>query len=292
MTLVLALLACGDPPPDVPPDMIAIPAGSFTMGRVSYANPEEGPPHEVRLSAFALDATLVTVADFRAWVEESGYRTAAEQQGYGMVSTEGMAEYEWTRTAGASFRAPFGPERAELVPPDDHPATMLAWVDADAFCRVRGKRLPTEAEWEYAMRAGAEGTRFPWGDDPFGPDGEPRLNFWQGRDHRVADVQDGYLYTSPVRAYPPNAWGVYDVAGNVWQFTADWYSPDTYTLDQAGVTDPKGPPDGWARVARGGSWWCSATACSAYGLFARGKQHPEAPYANNGFRCAADPPAR
>lgn len=287
----LVALGCGPHAPPVPePDadgMVELAAGELVMGRDRSPNLDERPAHRVRLSAFRMDSTLVTMAAFRTWVEATGATTSAERLGYGMVAVAGMGAYEWHEVPGASWRQPFGPARPELVPADDHPVTGVAWVDADAYCRAHGKRLPTEAQWEYAMRAGSS-ARYPWGDSPV-RDGRYGINFWQGIDHTDADPRDGWLYTSPVRAFPPNAWGLYDPVGNVWQFTADWYAADTFATTPDGALDPTGPPSGWARVARGGSWWCSASTCSAYGLFERGKQHPLAPYPNNGFRCVADP---
>ncbi len=285
----LLLVACRPEPATIPeaPDaeMIAIPAGSFTMGRDRSLRRDETPAHRVELSAFEIDATLVTVADFRRFVDATGYRTSAERFGFGMTAVEGMDDWAWKKVRGASWRAPWGPD-APIHQRDDEPVVMVSWVDAVAYCEHHGKRLPTEAEWEYAMRAGSEGTRFPWGDDPHRDDGRLGLNYWQGRDHHADTREDGYLYLSPVRAFPPNAWGIYDPVGNAWQWVADWYDRDTYRRDAAGVRDPKGPATGWARVARGGSWWCSKHACAAYGLFARGKSRPESPFANNGFRCA------
>jgi sulfatase modifying factor 1 len=266
-------------------EMIAIAAGSFTMGRERSLHRDEKPAHRVELSAFEIDATLVTVADFRIFVEDTGHRTSAERLGFGMTSVEGMDDWAWKNVPDASWRAPWGPS-SPIEQRDDEPVVMVSWVDAVAYCEHHGKRLPTEAEWEYAMRAGSEGTRFPWGDDPHRPDGRLGLNYWQGRDHHHDTREDGFLYTSPVRAFPPNAWGIYDPVGNVWQWVADWYDASTYDHDAAGVRDPRGPSTGWARVARGGSWWCSKHACAAYGLFARGKSRPESPFANNGFRCA------
>jgi formylglycine-generating enzyme len=269
-------------------EMIAIPAGSFTMGRDRSRHGDEGPAHRVELSAFWLDATLVTVADFRRYVDETGVRTSAERVGFGMAAIEGMDDWAWKKIPGASWRAPWGDED---VPPqrDDEPVVMVSWFDAANYCAHHGKRLPTEAQWEYAMRAGTT-TRYPWGDEPRTESGAYGLNFWQGRDHHHNDREDGYVYLSPVRAFPPNAWGLYDPVGNVWQWVADWYDRDTYRRDADGVRDPQGPDTGWARVARGGSWWCSAHTCAGYGLFARGKSRPHAPFANNGFRCAADGP--
>lgn len=289
--LALALAACKQPPPSRP-GMVYVPAGEFWRGRDRAPHPDQTPRHRVRLDAFFLDETLVTVADFRRFVERTGHVTSAERLGFGMSATEGLEDWEWKRVKGASWRQPFGPERAaELPVHDDEPVTTVSWSDATAYCAYLGKRLPTEAEWEYAMRAGSSGTRFPWGDKETLPDGGYGINFWQGQDHSKDELRDGYRYLSPVRAYPPNAWGLYDPAGNVWQWTADWYSADTYRLaaEQGGVTNPQGPRSGDRRVARGGSWWCSRGTCSAYGLHARGKSKPEAPFNNNGFRCAASP---
>lgn len=273
--MILALFACTCSEQPVEDGMVRIPAGSFVMGGRHH---DARPAHRVHLSAFELDATLVTVAEFATFVAATGHVTDAERLGFGLVSREGMQDWAWDEVKGASWRQPW----AAFTQQPDEPVVMVSHGDATAYCAHLGKRLPTEAEWEYAMRAGST-ARFPWGDDP-APEGRYRLNFWQGADHRKNTLDDGFLYTSPVRAFPPNAWGLYDPVGNVWQWTADWYGADTYARGE--VTDPTGPASGWARVGRGGSWWCSATACSAYGLEARGKQKPDAPYANNGFRCA------
>jgi sulfatase modifying factor 1 len=282
MSTMLLLLACNPQPQG----MVAIPGGSFIMGSDTSPHPDQIPAHTVSISAFQLDATLVTVDDFARHVQRTGAVTSAEQLGYGMVSVEGMADWEWRRVAGATWRAPWGPDSG-ITQRADEPVVMVSWSDAAGYCAAQGKRLPTEAEWEYAMRAGATG-RFPWGDSPTLPDGRLGLNFWQGRDHTLNTLLDGYRYTSPVRAFPPNRLGLHDPVGNVWQWVSDWYSADTFSDHRGGVVDPTGPVTGRQKVARGGSWWCSQTACSAYGLSRRGKGLPEAPYANNGFRCASD----
>lgn len=267
--------------------MIQIEEGSFVMGRDSGGHPDQRPAHQVTLSAFSIDATLVTVADFRNFVDQTGYRTSAETVGFGMTAVEGMDDWEWEKTPGASWRAPWGAHRAAaMAQAEDEPVVMVSWIDATSYCKHRGKRLPTEAEWEYAMRAGSEGTRFPWGNNPSRADGRIGLNFWQGTTHRADSREDGYLYLSPVRAFPPNDWGIYDPVGNAWQWVGDWYGRDTYAQQASGVRNPTGPEKGWARVARGGSWWCSKRSCSAYGLFARGKSRPMSPFSNNSFRCA------
>jgi formylglycine-generating enzyme required for sulfatase activity len=269
--------------------LVDVPAGAFTMGRPLTARDDEKPAHRVSVSALRVEATLVTVADFRAFVQATNYVTSAEHLGYGSLSVEGLHDWEWQPVKGASWRAPFGPQRALAVPlQDDWPVTMVSWKDAAEYCGWLGRRLPTEAEWEYAMRAGAT-TRFPWGDSPFTADGGVGLNFWQGG-HEKNELKDGFLYLSPVKAFPPNAWGLFDPVGNVWQYTADWYAADTYARDAKGVKDPTGPEVGELKVTRGGSWWCSKRTCTGYGLFARGKSKLDLSANNVGFRCVTSSP--
>ena len=244
------------------------------------------------MSDFDLGETLVTRRAFSGFVERKGYVTTAERIGFGMGASEGMEDWAWERIPGASFRRPFWEASADTASflREDAPAVMVSWDDATAYCAASGERLPTEAEWEYAMRAGRSDARYPWGDDPV-RDGNYGLNFWQGDSHLHNDRLDGWVYVSPVKAYPPNAWGVYDPVGNVWQWTADWYSETTYRdAAEAGARgvgrDPHGPAGGTRRVLRGGSWWCGACVCEGNGLFYRGKTAPNAPYDNIGFRCA------
>lgn len=304
MRLVLVLLVslasgaatwAGSPTPATTPlGMVAIPAGDFVMGRTDAHIADSRPRHRVTLDAFWLDATLVTIARFRAFVGATGHVTSAEKRGTGKTAIVGMKDWEWREMRGLSWRAPWGKHNAQAIPlRDDMPVTMVSWFDADAYCRWAGKRLPTEAEWEYAMRAGAT-TRFPWGDAP-DRDGKPGLNYWEGADHGANPAHDGWVYLSPVRAYPPNRWGLYDPSGNVWQWVSDWWSEHTFRRDATahpgGVHDPRGPATGVLKVNRGGSWWCSAGTCEGYGLVTRGKTRPGAAFSNNGFRCAKDPPA-
>jgi formylglycine-generating enzyme len=274
-----------------PGDMVALPDGVFLRGHSNPERRDEAPPHEVRLHAFSIDRTLVTRASFARFVEETGYVTTAEKQGYGVASQEGMDDWAWERVPHASWRRPFAEENADtraFLDPEA-PVVMVSWYDAAAYCAHQGKRLPTEAEWEYAMRAGSQGTRYPWGDEPE-RGGVFALNFWQGESHHHNERLDGFVYVSPVRAFAPNAWGVYDPVGNVWQWTADYYSPDAYARAAASApaVDPKGSDRGKERVLRGGSWWCGACTCEGNGLFYRGKAVPEAVFNNNGFRCAKD----
>ena len=285
--------ACGG----VPGDMIRVPAGRFVLGHAQPEHRDEGPPHPVVLDAFLLERTLVTRDDFTAFVQATAYRTSAELRGTGKTAIVGMADWAWREVRGADWRAPWGPQNVAAIPlRGDMPVTMVSWLDADAYCRWRGRRLPTEAEWEYAMRAGAT-TRFPWGDDRLDHQ-RPAMNTWEGDTHADNPATDGWVYVSPVRTYPPNRWGFFDPAGNVWQWVADWWSEDAFARDALahpdGVLNPPGPPPPSGpeqpryKVARGGSWWCSESTCHGYGLVARGKTRPEASFSNNGFRCAAD----
>ncbi len=272
----------------VPPGMVHIPEGDFTMGRNLALHDDQKPAHRVHLTSFFIDETLVTVAQFEAFVNATHYVTSAEKWGRGLNALEGMGEWEWKEIPHASWRKPFGdlPVSPNTWGPD-FPVVMVSWVDAQAYCSWAQKQLPTEAQWEYAMRAGAT-TLFPWGDWPHLPDGGVGLNYWQGM-HRKNERQDGHVYLSPAKAFPPNAWGLYDAVGNVWQWTGDWYAPDTYVKHGTAAVNPLGPEKGEMRVARGGSWWCSMKTCSGYGLFARGKTKPTAPFGNNGFRCVKAP---
>jgi formylglycine-generating enzyme required for sulfatase activity len=271
--------------------MVLIPAGSFVRGHDDAARRDEASVHTVAVHAFLMDRTLITREDFYRFAEATSYVTTAEQRGFGYGSREGMADWEWERIPHASWRRPFIEEdadsRAFLRP--DAPVVMVSWDDAVAYCAYQKKRLPTEAEWEYAMRAGVSGTRYPWGESPL-RDGKLALNFWQGASHHQNLREDGFVYVSPVDAFPPNAWGIHDPVGNVWQWTADWYAFDTYAVARAlkGVEDPKGPVTGTERVMRGGSWWCGACTCEGNGLHYRGKAKPDSTFNNNGFRCAQD----
>lgn len=263
--------------------MAPIPAGILVRGHEDADRPDESPPQTLTMRPFLIDRTLVTRADFERFVLATHWVTTAERNGFGVAAKEGMDDWEWRRVPDASWRRPFVDDdadaRAFLRP--DAPVVMVSWDDAAAYCAHLHKRLPTEAEWEYAMRAGKSGTRYPWGEEPE-REGKLALNYWQGESHHRNTRADGFVYVSPVRAFPSNQWGIYDPVGNVWQWTADWYSPTAYSHAEP-------PKTGAARVLRGGSWWCGPCTCEGNGLHYRGKADPRATFNNNGFRCAKDP---
>lgn len=278
-------------------DTVRVPAGVLVRGQDDAPRPDERPRHAVRVGAFVFDRTLVTRAAFAAFVARTAHVTSAERAGFGMVSEEGMADWTWIRAPGATFSRPFreghGGGDADAFLRDDAPAVMVSALDAEAYCASRGARLPTEAEWEWAMggaaSAPARPRRFPWGDAPERVDGRLGLNFWQGASHAVNERRDGFVYVSPVRAFPPNALGLHDPVGNVWQWTSTVYRADAYARAARGEPEPAqdGEPRAAApRVLRGGSWWCGACTCEGYGLRFRGKAAPTAVFSNNGFRCA------
>ncbi len=273
-------------------DVRCVPAGVLSRGRAVTRRPDERPPHRVSVAAFCMDATLVTRASFARFASATGYVTQAERAGYGVVSYEGFDDWAWQHLPHGSWRAPTGVDNEDTRSflRDDAPAVMTTWNDAAAYCAWRRGRLPTEAEWEYAMRAGRYGTRFPWGDSPLDANGRPRINFWQGRDHHHNDRHDGWVYVSPVRAFEPNAWGFYDPSGNVWQWTSDVYRREEY----ADIALHHPAPDASVnahRVVRGGSWWCGPGTCDGFGLWYRGHNDPASAFSNLGFRCAYDAPA-
>ena len=276
---------------------VRLAGGSFVQGHDDGERADEGPAHRVDVAPFSIDATLVTRAAFARFVADTGYVTTAEKLGYGLVAEEGMLDWEWQHAPRGTWRRPFLTDTADTQGflRDDAPVVMVSWDDAVAYCGHEGARLPTEVEWEYAMRAGATGTRYPWGDEALRQqDGQMRLalNYWQGTSHEHNRRDDGFVYVSPVRAFPPNDWGIYDAVGNVWQWTADVYAADAYEAaaehrpSRAPASAVPVRPGREKHVLRGGSWWCGACTCEGNGLFYRGKAEARAPFNNNGFRCA------
>jgi formylglycine-generating enzyme required for sulfatase activity len=277
--------------------MVSLPGGVFTIGTDSpWAYPEDGEmPAEVEISAFMIDACAVSNARFDAFVSDTGYVTEAEHFGWSFVfggllpedfpATRAVAAAPWWRQVHeAGWRHPEGPQ-SDLSGRADHPVVHVSWRDALNYCAWAGKRLPTEAEWEFAARGGVPGGAFPWGDE-LEPGGEHRMNVWQGSFPSANAMADGYLGTAPVDAFPRNGYGLYNVTGNVWEWTADWFHPTFRARDRR--TDPAGPPSGTHRVQKGGSYLCHRSYCRRYRVAARQGNEPESSAGNLGFRCAAD----
>jgi formylglycine-generating enzyme required for sulfatase activity len=266
--------------------MVLVRGGTFDMGSADDAA-DEAPMHAVEVTDFLLDATEVTNREFAAFVAATGHVTAAERDGGAWVYRKGADGFRFTQ--GADWRHPGGPE-SSVADVMDHPVVCVSWSDADAYARWAKKRLPTEAEWEYAARAGgghvrAALTQEEW-DDALGV---VRANVWQGPWPLRNDLVDGFFGTAPAASYRPNALGLFDMIGNAWEWCGDWYGVGYYGV--APRRDPAGPESGERRVARGGSWFCSAGYCGAYSTHFRGASPPGRAFNNVGFRCAADLPA-
>ena len=279
--------------------MCELPATTFLMGTDAgdgFPADGEGPIREVSLSGFAIDLCAVSNDEFAAFVEDSGYVTEAEHFGWSFVfknhvpksafkkrlvrTVPGLAW--WYAVDRACWKRPEGPG-SNVRKRGDHPVTHVSHADASAYCAWAGKRLPREAEWELAARGGLEQRIYAWGDE-LTPGGKHHCNIWQGRFPEHDRAADGYAGTCPVRAFPPNGNGLYNVAGNVWEWCADWFSPD-YHLTASG-NDPGGPPRGSNRVMRGGSFLCHRSYCNRYRVAARTSNSPDSSTANLGFRCA------
>ena len=275
-----------------------IPAGTFVMGDASGdRNPGDGeiPLHRVTLKAFSIDATTVTNDAFAAFVAATGYRTDAEAFGYSAVFHAAVAADDddivgrpaqtpwWVGVRGADWTRPGG-RRSDLDGLGDHPVVHVSWNDAQAYCAWAGRRLPTEAEWEYAARGGLERKKYPWGDDEVDADGW-RANIFQGRFPEENTGDDGFLTTAPVRSFASNGYGLWQSVGNVWEWCADWFSAETYAAGAA--TAPTGPDAGEQRVLRGGSYLCHDSYCNRYRNAARSQSTPDSSMGNAGFRTVA-----
>jgi formylglycine-generating enzyme required for sulfatase activity len=283
--------------------MVRVPGGRMLMGDPfdeGYPADGETPVHPVELPDFRLDATQVTNAQFATFVKDTGWVTDAEELGVSAVFGLALRDNPdlprshvlhqvdgtpwWVAVRGATWRAPEGPG-SDVRHRQNHPVVHVSWLDAEAYAGWAGRRLPTEAEWEYAARGGTDGARSLWGDE-VAPRGRWRCNIWQGAFPEVNTLEDGYLTTCPVRAFPPNAFGLFGTSGNVWEWCADWFSPTYYAESPASA--PSGPDHGTQRVMRGGSYLCHDSYCNRYRVAARSGNTPDSATANTGFRCAAD----
>lgn len=280
--------------------MIYLPGGDFLMGtddNEGFPSDGEGPVRKVTLRPFYIDLCTVTNEEFGRFVSETGYVTEAEKFGWSFVFHLFVSEESARKVTGTAQQTPWwwGIEGACWKHPEgldsnvedrpDHPVIHVSWNDAAAYCRWAGKRLPTEAEWEYAARGGLVQKRYPWGDE-LKPGGVHRCNIWQGKFPDKNNKSDGYAGTAPVRAYEPNGYGLYNVSGNVWEWCADWFA--AVHPAQSPLVNPTGPRSGDSRVLRGGSYLCHISYCNRYRVAARSKNTPDSSTGNIGFRCAAD----
>jgi len=294
--------------------MVWIPGGTFWMGADDASICDARPVHEVTVSGFWMDKTEVTNRQFARFVRETGYVTVAERKPdpkdypgappeklvpgsivftppAGRVSLDDPLVW-WRYVAGANWRHPDGPT-STIEGKDDHPVVHICWFDAVAYADWAGKRLPTEAQWEIAARGGIARSRYVWGDDPR-PGGKWQANIWEGHfpDQNTSD--DGFARTAPVATFPANRFGLYDIAGNVWEWCADWYRPG---YEPGAGRDPSGPDSSYdpsepgilKRVQRGGSFLCSDQYCTRYLPGARGKGAPDSAASHVGFRCVLSP---
>ncbi|NBR84902.1 MAG: formylglycine-generating enzyme family protein [Verrucomicrobia bacterium] len=295
--------------------MVWIPGGTFQMGS-EEGQPDEKPVHEVTVDGFWMDKYELTNAEFEKFIKATGYVTIAErkpkQEDFPEAPPEALVPGSivftpppgdvplhnhmawWRYVPGANWRHPEGPD-STIVGREKHPVVHVAWFDAVAYAKWAGKRLPTEAEWEFAARGGKEKLTYIWGNEKT-PDGKWMANFWQGKFPNGNTLQDGFKSQSPVGSFPPNDYGLYDMAGNVWEWTSDWYLPDYYA--KSPKANPQGPqesydpnePGVWKRITRGGSYLCTEAYCWGYRPAMRMKTSPDTGLNHTGFRCVRNGP--
>lgn len=301
-----------------PDGMVWVPGDTFHMGSDNHY-PEEAPMHRVKVDGFWIDRTPVTNREFLRFVNATSYVTFAEVKpdpkdypgalpnmlragSLVFASPKHPVDLRdwsqwWEFRFGANWRRPYGP-RSSIAGLHDHPVVHVAYHDAEAYAKWAGKELPTEAEWEFAARGGLTGKPFVWGDE-FRPESKWMANTFQGNFPRVDTGEDGHVGVTAVAQYPPNGYGLFDMAGNVWQWVSDWYRPDYYQqLASAGgvARNPQGPsspydpdePTERKRVMRGGSFLCTDQYCSRYLVGTRGKGETSTGTNHLGFRCVKD----
>jgi formylglycine-generating enzyme required for sulfatase activity len=303
--------------------MVFIKGGEFMMGADNnQASPDEYPKHRVQVAGFWMDETEVTNAQFRKFAEATHYLTTAEKKPdweemkktlppgtprppdslmvaaslvfhptRGPVDLNDYSQW-WSWVKGADWKHPEGPG-SNIKGRDNYPVVQVSWYDAMAYCTWAGKRLPTEAEWEYAARGGLENQIYPWGNEPVNM-GKPKANSWGGNFPYYNDKKDGFVTTAPVKSFPANGYGLYDMAGNVWEWCSDWYDAGYYrSFGNSIAENPKGPvksadpmePLAPKRSLRGGSFLCNDSYCSGYRVSRRMKSSPDTGLEHTGFRC-------
>ena len=305
--------------------MVWIKPGSFMMGADNkQASPDEYPKHKVTITGFWMDTREVTNAAFAKFVKATGYVTTAERKPDWNELKKQVApgtpkppdsllvaaslvfsppdhqidlnDYSqwWAWVKGADWKHPHGPG-SSIKGKDNYPVVHISWFDAVAYCKWAGKRLPTEAEWEWAARGGLQNKIYPWGDEPVDK-GKVKANTWQGRFPDQNTLRDKFYGLAPVASFTPNGYGLYDMAGNAWEWCADNYNNSYYQTIKNGVTNPKGPaasydpdePYAKKRVIRGGSFLCNDSYCSGYRVARRMKSTEDSGMEHVGFRCVAN----
>lgn len=277
--------------------MVRLDGGRFLMGTdTSEGFPQdgEGPVREVTVDPFYIDVSTVTNRAFQRFVMATGYRTEAEKFGwsfvfygdippsrYGSIRDTVLGTEWWCQVEGANWQRPEGPG-SRITTRQNHPVVHVSWNDAAVYAEWAGKRLPTEAEWEFAARGGLEQKLFPWGDE-LTPGGRHLCNVWQGAFPTKNTVEDGYAGTCAVDAFPPNGYGLYSITGNTWEWCADWFHA-THHLT-ASTHNPQGPPSGTSRIMKGGSYLCHKSYCNRYRVAARSSNTQDSSTSNLSFRC-------
>lgn len=305
--------------------MVWIPGGVAIMGS-DTGPPDETPPHPIAIDGFWMDTTEVTNQQFQEFVDATGYITLPEQKpelrsiqkGSGLEDIAILEEFNqpgsicslqlnsrddidpakgayswWQYVPGADWKHPEGPD-SSIDDRMDHPVVHVSWLDAQAYCEWAGKQLPTEAQWEYAARSAQDGNFYPWGNDR-NPNGEWKQNIWQGTFPIEDTGEDGFKTTAPVATFPANDFGLRDMSGNVWEWCADYYQPEYYSVSP--LKNPPGPDSSFdpqepgiiKRVQRGGSFMCSEQYCIGYRVSARMKGEEDTGAFHTGFRCVITP---
>ncbi|XP_033939016.1 formylglycine-generating enzyme [Pseudochaenichthys georgianus] len=277
--------------------MVLISGGDFLMGTDNPAIPAdgEGPQRPVHVDSFYMEIQEVTNQQFQGFVNATGFITEAENFGdsfvfEGILSesvknqiTQAVAAAPWwLPVKGANWRHPNGPD-SNITDRLDHPVLHVSWADAVAYCSWANRRLPTEAEWEYACRGGLEDRLYPWGNK-LNPKGQHYANLWQGDFPNHNSAEDGYIQTSPVMSFPANGFGLHDIVGNAWEWTSDWWTVHHTTEHQQ---NPIGPSSGIDKVKKGGSYMCHKSYCYRYRCAARSQNTPDSAASNLGFRCVS-----
>ena len=282
--------------------MVQLEGGTFQMGNerdYGFESDGEGPVHDVTVAPFWMDITTVTNTQFNDFVNATGYKTESEKFGWsfvfhGLLTPKKTAQVKhravgsewWCRIEDATWRHPEGPG-TNIKKRWEHPVVHVSWHDALAYCEWAGKRLATEAEWEYAARGGIEfGNRFPWGDE-LEPYGKHRMNVWQGSFPNKNSEADGHYGTAPARSYRANGYGLSQMTGNIWEWCWDWFDTDYYQVSPS--TNPTGSTaSNQRRVMRGGSFLCHESYCNRYRVDSRNSNTPDSATSNTGFRCVRD----